>query len=39
MWDFRWTKGHWDTFFPEYFGFPLSVLFHQSYIAEKYGTN
>jgi hypothetical protein len=22
MWDFRWTKWHWDRFFPKYFGFP-----------------
>jgi hypothetical protein len=29
MWDLWWTKWHWDRFFPEYFGFPLSVLFHR----------
>jgi hypothetical protein len=25
MWDLWWTKWHWERFFPEYFGFPLSV--------------
>jgi hypothetical protein len=25
MWDFWWTKWHWDRFFREYFGFPLSM--------------
>jgi hypothetical protein len=25
MWDLWWTDWHWDRFFPEYFGFPLSV--------------
>jgi hypothetical protein len=29
MWDFRWTEWHWDKFFPEFFGFPLSVPFHR----------
>jgi hypothetical protein len=24
-----WTKWHWDNFLTHYFGFPLSVLFHQ----------
>jgi hypothetical protein len=28
MWDLWWTKWHWDRFFPEYFGVPLSVSFH-----------
>jgi hypothetical protein len=29
MWDFWWTKWHWDIFLSESFGFPLSVLFHR----------
>jgi hypothetical protein len=29
MWDLWWTKWHWDRFFPEYFGFPLSISFHR----------
>ena len=29
MWDLWWTTLHWDMFVPEYFGFPLSVSFHQ----------
>jgi hypothetical protein len=30
VWDLWWTKWHWDTFFNEFFGFPLSVSsFHQ----------
>jgi hypothetical protein len=28
MWDLWWTNWHWDRFFPEYFGFPLSISFH-----------
>jgi hypothetical protein len=28
MWDL-WTKWHWDRFFSEYFGFPLSISFHR----------
>jgi hypothetical protein len=35
MWDLWWTKWHWDRFFPEYFGFPLSVSFHQCSITWK----
>jgi hypothetical protein len=27
--DLWWTKWHWDRFFPEYFGFPLSISFHR----------
>jgi len=27
-----WTKRQWDRFFSEYFGFHLSLLFHQCYI-------
>jgi hypothetical protein len=27
-WDSRRTKWHWSRFFPEFFGFPLSVSFH-----------
>jgi hypothetical protein len=26
MWDLRWTKWHWDRFFPEYFGFPVNFI-------------
>jgi hypothetical protein len=29
MWDLWWTKWHWDSFFSEFFGFPLSVSFHR----------
>jgi len=29
MWDFWWTKRHWDRFIFEQFRFPLSVSFHQ----------
>lgn len=29
MWDWWWTKWSWDRFFSEYFGFPLSLSFHQ----------
>jgi hypothetical protein len=25
MWDLWWTKWHWDRFFSEFFGFPLSI--------------
>jgi hypothetical protein len=25
MWYLWWTKWHWDRFFPEYFGLPLSI--------------
>jgi hypothetical protein len=25
MWNLWWTKWHWDRFFSELFGFPLSV--------------
>jgi hypothetical protein len=28
MWDLWWTKGHWDRFLPEYFGFPCQ--FHST---------
>jgi hypothetical protein len=27
MWDFWWKKWHWDRFFPDHFGFPLSISF------------
>ena len=30
--DSWWTKWHWDRFFSQYFGFPLSVSFHHSSI-------
>jgi hypothetical protein len=35
MWDLWWTKWHWDRFFPEYFGFPLSVSFYRCSITRK----
>jgi hypothetical protein len=39
MWDLWWTKWHWDRFFPEYFGFPLSISFHRCSITRKIGNN
>jgi hypothetical protein len=27
MWDLWWTKWHWDRFFSEFFGFPLSIYY------------
>jgi hypothetical protein len=35
MWDLWWTKWQWDRFFPEYFGFPLSISFHRCSIKTK----
>jgi type VI protein secretion system component VasA len=35
LWDLWWTKWHWDRFFPEYFGFPLSISFHRCSITRK----
>jgi hypothetical protein len=35
MWDLWWTKWHWDRFFLEFFGFPLSVSFHRCSITRK----
>jgi hypothetical protein len=35
MWDLWWTKWHWDRFFPEYFGFPLSISFHRCSVTWK----
>jgi hypothetical protein len=35
MWDFWRTKWHWDRFFPEYFGFPMSILFHRCSMTRK----
>jgi hypothetical protein len=35
MWDLWWTKWHWDRFFPEYFGFLLSVSFLWCSITRK----
>jgi hypothetical protein len=35
MWDLWWTKWHWDRFFPECFGFPLTVSFHRCSITRK----
>jgi hypothetical protein len=35
IWDLWWTKWHWDRFFPEYFGFPLSISFHLCSITRK----
>jgi hypothetical protein len=37
MWDLWWRKWHWDRFYPEYFGFTLSVLFHWCFIMRKNG--
>jgi hypothetical protein len=28
MWDLWWTEWHWESFYPDYFDFPLSVSFH-----------
>jgi uncharacterized membrane protein YiaA len=33
MWDLWWTKWHWDRFFSEYFGFPLSISFYRCSIT------
>jgi hypothetical protein len=39
MWDLWWAKWHWDKFFSEYFGFPLSISFHRCSIkVEKQKT-
>jgi hypothetical protein len=35
MWDLWWTKWHWDRFFSEYFGFPLSISFHRCCVTRK----
>jgi hypothetical protein len=35
MWDLWGAKWHWDRFFPEYFGFPLSISFHRCSIIPK----
>jgi hypothetical protein len=35
VWDLWWTEWHWDRFFPEYFGFPLSVSFNRCSITWK----
>jgi hypothetical protein len=35
MWDLWWKKWHWDRFFAEYFGFPLSISFHLYSIIRK----
>jgi hypothetical protein len=35
MWDLWWTKWHGDRFFPEYFGFPLSISFHRRSITRE----
>ena len=35
VWDLWRTKWHWDRFFPEYFGFPLSISFHRCSITRK----
>jgi hypothetical protein len=35
LWDLWWTKWHWDRFFPDYFGFPLSISFHRCSITRK----
>jgi hypothetical protein len=36
QWDLWWTKWHWDRFFSESFGFPLSISFHRGlHISEN----
>jgi hypothetical protein len=35
MWDLWSTKWYWDRFFPQYFGFPLSISFHQCPLLGK----
>jgi hypothetical protein len=35
VWDLWWAKWHWDRFFPEHFGFPLSISFHWCSITRK----
>jgi hypothetical protein len=36
QWDLWWTKWHWDRFFSESSGFPLSILFHRGlHISEN----
>jgi hypothetical protein len=35
MWDLWWTKWHWDSFFPEYFGLSLSNSFHPFSMTRK----
>jgi hypothetical protein len=35
MCDLWWSKWHWDRFFPEFFGFPLSISFHRCSIIRK----
>ena len=36
MWDLWEGKWHWDTFFPKYFSFSLSVPFHQHIRHRRY---
>jgi hypothetical protein len=35
MWDLWWTEWNCDRFFPEYFGFPLSISFHRCSVTRK----
>jgi hypothetical protein len=35
MWDLWWTMWHWDRFFPENFGFTLSVSFRRCSSTRK----
>ena len=35
MWDLWCTKWYSDTFFPDYFGFPLSISFRRCFITRK----
>jgi hypothetical protein len=36
QWDLWWTKWHWDSFFSESFGFPVSISFHRGlHISEN----
>jgi hypothetical protein len=35
MWDLWCTKWYWDRFFPEHFGFSLSISFHAAPLRRK----
>jgi hypothetical protein len=35
MWDLWWAKWHWDRFFLESYGFPLSISFHRCSFTRK----
>jgi hypothetical protein len=38
-WDLWWTKWCCNRFFPEHFGFPMSISFHRCSITRKNGKN